>query len=224
MLLDKSPHETTEMLKEMCTRDGAKLDCEKYISLYANHPLELKRFLWYVVNGPVDSGHSAGASSKLVWNTLIELCLRSDLVTAGPNANRKNILSNVEAAKSPNARSKRVSSSDDVYASTSPALNLISDGMINAEVKERVVQETMSLLKHPDAKYDIDHTLMCVQQARCHEALLYLYEKRKMFDMMMQHYMDMGDNRAVLNTCKKAGNRSKSLGENPDIFCQHDIS
>ena len=75
--------------------------------------------------------------SKLVWNTLIELCLRPDLVTAGPNANRKSILSNVEAAKSPNARSKRASSSDDVYASTSLALNLMSDGMINAEVKER---------------------------------------------------------------------------------------
>ena len=59
VLLDKSPHETTEMLKEMYTDDD-KLDCEKYISLYANHPLELKRFLWYVVNGPVDSGHSAG--------------------------------------------------------------------------------------------------------------------------------------------------------------------
>ena len=50
-----------------------------------------------------------------------------------------------------------------------------------------------------------------------------------MFDMMMQHYMDMGDNRAVFEHMQKAGNRDPPTSL--DIFasmaspeCMHNIA
>ena len=204
LLLNKLPRETTDMLKEMCTRkdESNKLDCEKFISLYVNHPFELKRFLWHVIRGPVDNTHTTGSSSKLVWNTLIELCLRADLTSSSSgNLQKNNIADRARAKSSPTKKRLQKHST----SSSSIA------GVVDEEAYKCVVKETMSLLKDPDAKYDSDHTLVCVQQARCHEALLYLYEKRKMFDMMMQHYMDTGNNRAVINTCRKVGSRNPNL-------------
>jgi vacuolar protein sorting-associated protein 11 len=199
LLLNKLPRETTDMLKEMCTRkdENNKLHCEKFISLYVNHPFELKRFLWHVIKGPVDDSHIVGSSSKLVWNTLIELCLRQDLTNN--NNTQNNPLDRTSSLK-PSPSRKLLQS----HAAS-------SNNSLDEKEYKRVVDETMSLLRDPDAKYDGDHTLVCVQQARCHEALLYLYEKRKMFDMMMQHYMDTGNNRAVINTCRKVGNRNPNL-------------
>ena len=191
LLLEKKPEETTEMLMEMCTRAPARtgykgkaaladdslisaLEAENFISLFVDHPCHLKRFLWKVVKGPViDESHITGSESKLVWNTLVELCLRVDIAKKELTGQRSSV-----------------------------------EGVTPEDL---VVQETMMLLQDAEAKYDMVHTLVKVQQARCNEGLLYLYEKQKMYSMMLQHYMDIGDNRAVLRTCKKLGDRNPHI-------------
>ena len=129
---------------------------ENFISLFVDHPCHLKRFLWKVVKGPaMDESHITGSESKLVWNTLVELCLRVDIAKKEFTGQRS------------------------------------SDQGVTPE--DLVVKETMMLLQDTEAKYDMVHTLVKVQQARCNEGLLYLYEKQKMYSMMLQHYMDIGD-------------------------------
>eukprot|EP00945_MAST-04E_sp_MAST-4E-sp1_P004799 g4799.t1 len=208
LMLEKLPEETTDLLKDLCTRvlpnsqsmaseDPEEaiycLQPEEYISVFIDHPYYLKMFLWDVVVGPAKEGRKSGSDSKFVWNTLIELCLIEDIA--------KRQLSRKRMVASPTAVKRKDS-----------GLSAAGRPGADTAAKSLVREETMSLLQDPDAKYDTLHIIVKVQQAGCNEALLYLYEKKKMYGMMMQHYMDIGDNRSILRSCRKLG------GRNPQIW------
>jgi vacuolar protein sorting-associated protein 11 len=74
-----------------------------------------------------------------------------------------------------------------------------------------VEDEVMALLKDPDSRYDADHALVLVQQYHFEPGMMYLYEKRKMYHMLVQRYMDSGNHRAILATCRKYGQRDPNL-------------
>ena len=68
-----------------------------------------------------------------------------------------------------------------------------------------------TILEDKNAKYDVDQALVLVQRHGFSAGQLYLYEKRKMYHMIIQHYMDSGDHRAILSTGKKYGDRDSNV-------------
>jgi hypothetical protein len=51
----------------------------------------------------------------------------------------------------------------------------------------------------------VDQALVLVQRHHFAKGQLYLYEKRKYYHMIIQHYMDLGDHRSILSTGRKYG-------------------
>ena len=82
-------------------------------------------------------------------------------------------------------------------------LNQAADALLEDEV--------MTLLKDSSARYDADHALVLVQQYHFEPGMMYLYEKRKMYHMLVQRHMDSGNHHAVLATCRKYGQRDPNL-------------
>ena len=72
-------------------------------------------------------------------------------------------------------------------------------------------EEVMRILKDPTAKYDTDQALVLVQRQHFSKGQLYLYEKRKMYHMIIQHYIDNGNHRSILTTGRKYGDRDPNL-------------
>jgi vacuolar protein sorting-associated protein 11 len=225
-LLQILPDETTELIKTMCTvpretfvmgesRGILHSKPEDFLFIYVDHPLHLKRLLWHCVHAgledvhgasgspnrgqPVRTSHGAGkpvrSKNKLVWNTLIELCLREDVAQqdmilhsasrASPSGPYGNSMEEIPVGR---GRSESVSTT-----------------------KELIERETMALLESEEPYYDSDHAIVLVQQYRFTSGLLHLYEKHKMYHMLLQYYMDTGNNRQVLIACRRYGKRDKNL-------------
>jgi hypothetical protein len=71
--------------------------------------------------------------------------------------------------------------------------------------------EVMQLLQNPNAAYDNDHALMLVQRAGFRPGQLYLYEKLSMQHMVVQHYMESGEDDRILQLCKEKGRADPGL-------------
>eukprot|EP00944_MAST-04C_sp_MAST-4C-sp1_P004043 g4043.t1 len=284
-LLQQVPDATTKLLQDMCTQpheaefvDDYNIDdntglpsrettflhgkAEDFLSIFVDHPLHLKRFLWHCVHAtevlPVaslpsplytsskkslekDHGDSnmdqnlenkvqkrrawnkknrkfrLKSTSTLVWNTLLELCLRKDVA-------QKDIVSRVDTLRTDTSTSSTSSMSNTNNAGTSSnsGAGRQRGQSVVTNAKDLVEQETLMLLEDEDASYDSDHAIVLMQQHGFTTGLLYLYEKKKMYNMLLQHYMDMGRNavnpkqqakysREVLDKCKRFGKRDKSL-------------
>ena len=263
-LMQMQPDSTTDLLTQMCTKPHATnvgssehetsyihSKAEDFISIFVDHPLQLKRFLWLCVHaedvtivenagagpGPSspagtperESGTSASGDpygpakasspsrrrapptrsvmriksrSKLVWNTLIELCLREDVAHQDLQSRHKGGKGDSPSSTPPRA------GGEPHGASLSPR-GRAGSAVTNA--KELVERETTALLEASDPHYDSDHAIVLVQQHRFTAGLLFLYEKRKMYHMLLQYYMDTGNNRQVLIACRRYGKRDKNL-------------
>ena len=286
LLLQRVPDATTKLLQDMCTQphetefiDDYNIDdntglpsrettflhgkAEDFLSLFVDHPLHLKRFLWHCVHAtdvlPVASSPSPmhveqniadtenlsntngsthrrarsmrnktfrlKSTSTLVWNTLLELCLRKDVA-------QQDIVSRVDTIRMDSGADLNIDNNNTKSMDTNTN-NIIQTGgggtvgrkrgqSMITNANDLVEQETLMLLEDDDASYDSDHAIVLMQQHGFTTGLLFLYEKRKMYNMLLQHYMDMGRNavnpkqqakysREVLDKCKRFGKRDKSL-------------
>lgn len=65
-----------------------------------------------------------------------------------------------------------------------------------AEKKSREDHALNAILDNPAADYDADHALVLVQSHGFKQGQLYLYERLRMYHMVVQHYMDEATNAA----------------------------
>ena len=121
--------------------------------------------------------------------SLLELCLRKDVA-------QKDIVSRVDTLRTDTSTSSTSSMSNTNNAGTSSnsGAGRQRGQSVVTNAKDLVEQETLMLLEDEDASYDSDHAIVLMQQHGFTTGLLYLYEKKKMYNMLLQHYMDMGRN------------------------------
>ena len=77
--------------------------------------------------------------------------------------------------------------------------------------RERAIED---VLKKPEANYDQNSALCLVQMMGCGRGQLYLYEKMRMFHLVVQHFMDKGDTAEVIKKAKKYGKNDPNLWVN----------
>lgn len=72
-------------------------------------------------------------------------------------------------------------------------------------------KQVMSLLTDPRACYDCDQALVLIQMHDFKKGQVYLYEKYHMYNMLLKHYLSMGETEMVIATCKRVGKEDPSL-------------
>ncbi|KAI8806579.1 hypothetical protein BJ742DRAFT_816359 [Cladochytrium replicatum] len=80
-----------------------------------------------------------------------------------------------------------------------------------ALTRVRKEEKAMALLKNPAALYDVDQALMLCKVHRFEAGVLYLYEKQSLHKDTLLHYMEVKDYAKVLETCRKHGEKERSL-------------
>jgi len=81
----------------------------------------------------------------------------------------------------------------------------------NDQHRKDAETEAMAILKKPKAHYDAHHALVLVQSVDFKRGQLYLYEKLGMYHMLIKHFMEVGDNGAILTSCKTYGAKDANL-------------
>ena len=220
-------------------------DPEEFIATFVDHPLHLKRFLWHIIGSRkmektnlrnANSRNVSKTASKLVWNTLLELCLNSDLalqelreqemrrqlnnqakkeeeLTEDTKDNQEDPLLQEILGMVPSTSSTTSTSSTAggvTATKTTPATTTTTIDL-RAAADTLVEDEVMEILKDASARYDGDHALVLVQQYHFEPGMMYLYEKKKMYHMLVQRHMDSGNHQAILMTCRKYGQRDPNL-------------
>jgi len=219
-LMKKAPEKTCQLLTDLCTdyrptvshagEPGAREDKEgpvateeqrslkgggntkvksrpqEFIHIFVDHPIELQNFLEYIVKHEPDC-------DVVVYNTLLELYLRD-----------YNLVPNEREEEEPGGES-----------STS---GLGMAGQSGAEyeaacqvAKEKNQEAALALLRNPGSKYDDDHALCLVQMFNFQPGMLYLYEKLKLYNEIVQHHMETNEYPAILGACKKFGHIDPNL-------------
>ncbi len=191
-LVTALPEATTQLLMSLCTdykpkkTDGggarstvasvgskiARANPEDFIHCYVNHTLHLKLFLTFVT---MDKNLTATPISTLVWDTLLELHLRSD---------------------TPEMMSLKV---------TSEGTMIPCDDLPNYEAN------IMKLLRDSRAKYNDAHALVLVQMLNFKVGQLFLYDKLRMYHMVIQHHMESDDKASILSVCIEKGEKDPNL-------------
>ena len=174
---------------------------EDFLSIFVDHPLHLKRFLWHCVHAtevlPVaslpsplytsskkslekDHGDSnmdknlenkvqkrrawnkknrkfrLKSTSTLVWNTLLELCLRKD-VAQRYRFRVDTLIRHFHIIDKLNVKHKHAAQ----VATLGQAGSVVS---VVTNANDLVEQETLMLLEDEDASYDSDHAIVLMQQ------------------------------------------------------------
>ena len=133
---------------------GLKCDPVEFIHIFVDHPSQLKEFLWHVVRNETNE-------NTVLWNTLLELCLRPDLTDGG-------------------ALSQTTSTATPGTAPGGGGAAGASSGGGGGGEAAMDWSEAMQVLNDPNAKFDPDHALFLVQLHNCKEGQLRLYEKLRM--------------------------------------------
>ena len=199
-LVTRAPHETTSLLMELCTpsvdRENQELfsNPEAFLPVYVEYSEQQRRFVHHEeLRRFLWHVAQNGSGTVKIFNTLLELCLHG---TTADNMHLEN------------AHGRNLSSGSKITSSIGMKGTLTDAG-----------SETMKVLKDTSAKYDPDHALMLVQRHKFSAGILYLYEKRKMYNMIVQHYMDEGDDRALLAAGRKYGERDPNVWT--QILCHY---
>jgi hypothetical protein len=171
-----------------------------------------------------------------VWNTLLELCLNLDLALQELREQQLRqqlehqasiigmdsvvasdagdpLLNEILGMASSAGSSSSSSSSSVPSAPSSPVRRplVATTTDLRATAETLVEDEVMKILKDPSARYDGDHALVLVQQYHFEPGMMYLYEKKKMYHMLVQRHMDSGNHQAILMACRKYGQRDTNL-------------
>lgn len=78
-------------------------------------------------------------------------------------------------------------------------------------VKEEKGRKITSLLLSPDAGYDPNQALVLCQMNDFRAGVLYLYEKMKLYQQILQYHMEHSDYVSVIETCKRFGTHDSNL-------------
>lgn len=135
---------------------------ENFIQCFVDYPVQLKHFLKAMLEFRENN-------DSIVWNTILELYLRKDLLME----------------EMPSASAQDV---DTVYE-----------------------QEVMSILTDPRAAYDCDQALVLVQMHDFKKGQVFLYEKYRMYSMLVKHFSSTGETERAIETCKHVGKEEPSL-------------
>ncbi|KJE89841.1 hypothetical protein CAOG_01266 [Capsaspora owczarzaki ATCC 30864] len=85
------------------------------------------------------------------------------------------------------------------------------DPSLTPVLKARREQAALDLLMRPGETYDLDHAMVLAQMYKFKEGILCLYERAKLFQQIVQYYMEVGDTTRILQTCKKYGKQDPNV-------------
>ena len=153
---------------------------ENFIQCFIDYPLQLKVYLRAMLE-------YRSNNDAIVWNTLLELYLRKDLLVEEVRGVREEGV---------------VSEKGGVQMEKEDTNNSI-DALYEKQV--------MSLLTDPRACYDCDQALVLIQMHDFKKGQVDLYEKYHMYNMLLKHYLSMGETEMVIATCKRVGKEDPSL-------------
>lgn len=86
-------------------------------------------------------------------------------------------------------------------------------GQTNETRKKAREDAAMALLSNAQAKFDMGHALVLCQVHKFDRGILECYERMKLFNEILQYYMDAGDHDMVLRTCNR-------LGKDPQMWAK----
>jgi hypothetical protein len=81
----------------------------------------------------------------------------------------------------------------------------------DSSAKENKGKKTSTLLQNPDAGYDSNQALVLCQMNDFRPGVLYLYEKMKLYQQILQYHMEHNDYACVIETCKRFGTQDSNL-------------
>eukprot|EP00004_Rigifila_ramosa_P020754 TRINITY_DN5423_c0_g1_i3.p1 TRINITY_DN5423_c0_g1~~TRINITY_DN5423_c0_g1_i3.p1 ORF type:complete len:536 (-),score=155.32 TRINITY_DN5423_c0_g1_i3:7-1614(-) len=98
---------------------------------------------------------------------------------------------------------------------TAVVYNTLLELYLSSSVYESNVEEgqkkAMSVLQNERSKYDADHALALCQAVAFRAGILFLYERLKLYQDILQYYMDNNDYEMVITSCKRFGDKDSNL-------------
>ncbi|RWS10542.1 vacuolar protein sorting-associated protein 11-like protein, partial [Dinothrombium tinctorium] len=79
------------------------------------------------------------------------------------------------------------------------------------DAKDEISKKIFSVLQNPDAEYDKERALVSCQVNRFEEGVLYLYEKSKLYYLILQHHINTDNAKSIIKTCQKFGDEDTGL-------------
>lgn len=160
---------------------------ENFIQCFIDYPLQLKVYLRAMLE-------YRSSNDAIVWNTLLELYLRKDLLVEEVRGVCEESGVREEGGVQMEKEGVQTEKED-------------TNNSIDALYEKQV----MSLLTDPRACYDCDQALVLIQMHDFKKGQVYLYEKYHMYNMLLKHYLSMGETEMVIATCKRVGKEDPSL-------------
>ncbi|KAL8477946.1 hypothetical protein ACS0TY_030013 [Phlomoides rotata] len=214
ILIEHKPKETIQILMRLCTEEGepAKRGSSNitflsmlpspvdFINIFVHHPQSLMEFLEKYTNKVKDS-----PAQVEIHNTLLELYLSHDLdfPSLSQSVDKEN---------------------DDLRADREPHSALLSRAESNGKIisddaaeKDRLERRQKGLLllksawpsEQEQPLYDVDLAIILCEMNSFKEALLYLYEKLKLYKEVITCYMQSHDHEGLIACCKRLGDSGK---------------
>jgi len=83
--------------------------------------------------------------------------------------------------------------------------SLVLKGYLQGTNRQLSRDKAIELLKGPNSNFDLDQALVLAKMYDFKPGLLYLYERNKLFQEILQYYMDNNEYANLLLACKKYG-------------------
>ena len=174
---------------------------ENFIQCFIDYPLQLKVYLRAMLE-------YRSSNDAIVWNTLLELYLRKDLLVEEVRGVREESVVSEEGG---------VQTEKEGVQMEKEGVQMEKEGVqmekedTNNSIDALYEKQVMSLLTDPRACYDCDQALVLIQMHDFKKGQVYLYEKYHMYNMLLKHYLSMGETEMVIATCKRVGKEDPSL-------------
>jgi len=82
---------------------------------------------------------------------------------------------------------------------------------LQSKMRETNEEQILDLLRNPEAKYDDHHAMVLAQIYDFKPGILYLYEKAKQYQQIVQYYMEKDAYPEIIDACKKYGTGDRQL-------------
>ncbi|CAH8460482.1 unnamed protein product [Heterobilharzia americana] len=95
------------------------------------------------------------------------------------------------------------------------------DNTCSGKQSVQLLQMAMELLLNNELHYDEKKALVLCHQREFYEGCIYLWEKQKLYDQMLAHYIKRDMNSEILNVCEKYGNQMPNLWLTALVYYAH---
>eukprot|EP01133_Synstelium_polycarpum_P001183 gene1183-1361_t len=82
---------------------------------------------------------------------------------------------------------------------------------LKEETKSKQLEKAYEFLTSPKSKFDEDHALILAQVHNWKQGILYLYEKLKLYNEIIEYHMENNDYEGLIKSCKKYGDKDPNL-------------